>query len=500
MSRKADVEKKTSVATRWSLFTEIAARLISPITNMVLARLLSPEAFGIVATVTMVVSFADIFTDAGFQKYLIQHDFDSEDQLHLCADVAFWTNIAISLALWGAISIHADELAALVGSAGHGIVLIVASASLPLTSFTSIQLAMYKRGFDFKSLFHVRVVVALVPLLVTVPIAMKTKSYWALVIGTISGNIVNALLLTMKSSWKPALRYSTRVFKEMFSYSWWILLESIAIWLTSYIDTFIVGNCLNDYYLGVYKTSMVTVNSIFNLIVAAVSAPLFSSLSRLKGNRNEQIDAYQKYIRAVATFLVPLGFGIWLYRDVVTAVLLGGQWNDAIEFIGMWGLVGSICLILGTFCNGLYNAMGKTYISFVTQILHLIVLVPAVYYSSLKGFQSLYVTRSIVRLELVIVQFVFMWIYAHISPLDSIRNIGSPLMASCAMVACGFLERSFLPYPWEPFVTIPICIIMYFAVLSVIDKDMVFESSSALGFPIIKSLPKRFHVFGRKDV
>jgi hypothetical protein len=61
---------KVGSALKWSTITEIASKLISPITNMVLARLLAPEAFGLVATVTMVVTFAEVFTDAGFQKYI----------------------------------------------------------------------------------------------------------------------------------------------------------------------------------------------------------------------------------------------------------------------------------------------------------------------------------------------------------------------------------------------------------------------------------------------
>ena len=68
------------MAVKWSTITEIIAKLISPILNMILARLLSPEAFGLVATVTMVVTFAEVFTDAGFQKYIVQHEFiDAED-------------------------------------------------------------------------------------------------------------------------------------------------------------------------------------------------------------------------------------------------------------------------------------------------------------------------------------------------------------------------------------------------------------------------------------
>ena len=77
-----DLNKKVVRATKWSSFTEIAAKLVSPISTMVLARLLAPDAFGILVTATMVISFAEIFTDAGFQKYLIQHKFDTRDDLY----------------------------------------------------------------------------------------------------------------------------------------------------------------------------------------------------------------------------------------------------------------------------------------------------------------------------------------------------------------------------------------------------------------------------------
>ena len=63
----------TATATRWSSITEVVAKFVMPIVNIILARLLTPEAFGVVATVTMIVSFAEIFADAGFQKYIIQY-------------------------------------------------------------------------------------------------------------------------------------------------------------------------------------------------------------------------------------------------------------------------------------------------------------------------------------------------------------------------------------------------------------------------------------------
>ena len=93
--KEENLKNKFVNATKWSTITEIAAKIVSPVTNMILARIISPEAFGIVATVTMIMSFADMFTDAGFQKYLVQHEFKDEDETFKNANIAFWTNLGI---------------------------------------------------------------------------------------------------------------------------------------------------------------------------------------------------------------------------------------------------------------------------------------------------------------------------------------------------------------------------------------------------------------------
>jgi PST family polysaccharide transporter len=72
-----ELNKKIQLSIKWSGITEIVAKSIVPIINMILVRILTPEAFGVIAIVTMITSFADIFTDAGFQKYLIQKKFDN---------------------------------------------------------------------------------------------------------------------------------------------------------------------------------------------------------------------------------------------------------------------------------------------------------------------------------------------------------------------------------------------------------------------------------------
>lgn len=477
----SNIQKKTADATKWSTISEIIAKLISPITNMILARLLTPEAFGVIATVTMIVSFADMFTDAGFQKYLIQHEFESENQLDEYTNVAFWTNLSISLIIWTIICIFSTPLSITVGNPGLECVIIVASASLPLTSFSSIQMARYKRDFNFKELVPIRFASVVVPFCVTIPLAIYFRSYWALIIGTILGNFVNAVLLTLKSKWKPQLFYKFSILKEMFLYSWWILLESISVWATSYIDTLIVGCFLSIYYVGLYKTAVSTVNQIMGLITASTSLPLFVALSRLKDNKIELEKTYLKYIQAISCFVIPLGAGIWLYRSLVVKILLGDQWTEATTFVGLWGLIYSISIVLGSYCNGLYNAIGKTYLSFLSQALQLIVLVPVLFFSVQGGYQSLFIARSLIRIEIIIVQFGIMRIVMKIKVIDQIKMIIPAVCCSIIMAVVAILLNNISnSLIWQLF-SVLVCVIVYFSLMFLIFKKVFVEAMVLLG-------------------
>ena len=104
---------------------------------MVLARLLDPSAFGVVATVNMVISLAEVFSDAGFQKYIVQRQFSDEKKEDMSICVAFWTNMAITVFAFLLIVINNATIADAVGSSGYGLVLIVASLSLPTLCIAS---------------------------------------------------------------------------------------------------------------------------------------------------------------------------------------------------------------------------------------------------------------------------------------------------------------------------------------------------------------------------
>lgn len=395
----SELSNKVAKATKWSAYAEIIGKLVGPITTMVLARVLTPEAFGVVTTLTMIIAFAEIFTDAGFQRYIIQHEFKSDEDKDKSINVAFWSNLIMSLLLWGLIAIFAEPLATLVGNPGLGIVLVVACASIPLEAFSSIQMAVFKRSLDFKSLFYRRLVAVAIPLFITIPLALCLRSYWALVFGTIAVNLSNAIILTLQSPWKPRFYYSFARLKEMLSFSVWSMFDAILIWATNYIEIFFIGCMLSTYYLGIYKTSMTTVTQFTSVITSAILPVIMPALSRTQHDYAAMREILLKIQKYLGILLLPIGFGIFMFSQLITDILLGSQWQEAVPFIGIWGLMEVITVVFQRICSNIFPAIGKPRISVTVQVLHLVVLIPAVYISIGYGFSVLFYTRAFIRLE-----------------------------------------------------------------------------------------------------
>lgn len=477
-----ELNKKVVRATKWSSLTEIAAKLVSPISTMVLARLLAPDAFGILVTATMVISFAEIFTDAGFQKYLIQHKFETREDLYKSTTVAFWSNLIMSLVIWLVIIFFSGQIAALVGSEGHGDVIAVSCFCIPLAAFSSIQMALYKRDLDFRTLFLVRIIGVLIPLVVTIPLAYFTRSYWSLIIGMIALNLSNAIILTVKSKWKPRLFYSLRLLKEMFSFTVWSMIEAISIWLTSYVDIFIVGTVLNEHYLGIYRTSMTTVGQIMGLITAATTPVLFSSLSRLQDDDTELRRMFFSFQKLVGILVIPLGAGIFLFQDIVTDILLGSQWQEAAHFIGLWGLTSALTIVLSHYCSEIYRAKGKPKLSVLVQVLHIVCLVPVILWAVQHDFRFLCDMRALVRLTLIIINLFVLYHVVRISFAAMIRNILPAIIASVIMAGFALLTDAGSYTIFWQIVMCFICAIVYAGILMLFPKErnILFNLKSKL--------------------
>lgn len=465
----------------WSFFAEIAAKFVSPVTNMILARLLMPSDFGVLAICNMLVSFADILTDAGFAKFLIQRDFKNKREKSKYACVAFWTNLILSVIVFISIFIFRESIALLLGNIEYSFVICVASFQLIITSISSIQMGLLRRSFDFKKLFVIRMLVVFIPLVITVPLAYYTKSYWSLVIGNIIGAFANSVMLTYSSSWRPYIYYSFERLKNIFNYSFWSLCEGLGNWFIFWVDTFILSSYYNSYYLGIYKNSSNIVMSIMGMVSSAISPVLLSVLSRLKNRKVEFYSAFFDIFKIMGYVTIPMGVALFFFRDIITYILLGSQWGEAADILGAWGLMLMCSIIFYTFTAELYKSTGIPKILFLFQCTYLLFLIPVCIYSVKMGFWEFVYGRCLCVLEQVFMSLIFLKYFYKMRVRHILRTLLNPALASSVIVLFGIVNSVFF-YKENivNFIFLIFSIISYALIVSSVFRADLLDSKSRI--------------------
>ena len=465
------LNRKASVATKWSALTEFMAKLVTPVIGLVLAHLLTPEAYGIIATITLVISFVEIFTDAGFQKYIVQHEFQDKKDLYESTNVAFWSNFLLSIVLWGGIIIFRDSLATFVGSPGYGFALSIACVGIPVAAFSSLQVALYRRELNFKPLFKVRMVGVLVPLVVTIPLALLFRNYWALIIGTITRNIVEAIVLSIHSKWNPFFHYSFVKLKEMFNFTIWTLLESISIWLSGNVDVFIVAGVLTAHYLGLYKTASGLVSQVMDIVIVVSMPVLFSSLSRLQNNKAKFDSFLLNFQRNLSIPVFFIGGMVFIYHDILTSIMLGDQWMEAGPYIGILGITSAFMIVLSYMCSEAYRAKGRPQISLLVQIIHVSVMAVAIHLAVGYGFTVLYIVRALLSFNIILINGLVAFFVLRLPVGRMLMNLLVPFLAALTMVLSSFFYRMlFTSYIWQ-FISMGISMCVYLCILSFFKRE-----------------------------
>lgn len=475
--------KSVSNATKWSVLAEITAKIAAPIVNMVLARLLTPEAYGVVASITIITSFADIFTDAGFQKYVIQREYYSEDELDADSNVAFTANLLLSSTIYVLILLFRKSLAAAVGNPEAANGLAVAALAVLCTSFSSIVIARFRRDLDFRPLFFVRLGSSFVPLIITVPLAFLLRSYWALVIGTVVQQAFIAILVCLLSKYKPKVYLNLTAFKKMLSFSAWNLCETLSIWFAGQANIFIVARVLDTYYLGLYRTGMTTINSYMALFTSAITPVLFSSLSRVQNDTDKFKQTFSRFQKLLSLVVIPMGVGIFIYRQIAVQILLGSTWDEVTDFMGLWALVSSLTIAISNMASEVYRSKGMPKISFYIQVAYLTIYIPTIYISAKMGFESLCVVSCMVRLIPVVADLIVLNHFFKISVKNVIDNVSYVFFATGIMTLASWLSHGPTGSVIRQFATIILCILVYTLIILLNKSNRVMMMS----------------FFGRKD-
>ncbi len=493
--QSTNFESKAAKSIKWTIVGEVSAKLIVPITNMILARLLAPEIFGIVASVSIITNFADIISESGFSRYILQQKFSSEEKKKKSAGTANLVSVIISLLLFILVLIFNESLAKLVNADGYGMVLVLAAAQIPFYAVTNIQIALYRRDFMFGKLAIVRVLSCIIQLICSAFLALVGLGIWSIPSGSFCSILCQLLLLILMNRKALSFSFSKDSLKEMWTCSGMFLISSIVIWLDSSINTIFSGRFLGQAEAGFIKNGFTTCSGIISLFTSIYGPVFISLLAKYSYKDSEYSLVFEKYQKALSTIFIPLGIGLFVFQNFLTAILFGDGWEPASIVIGVYGLIGCIKTVSANFIISGWASQGKPWCIFVADLFSTCSLILAWILTRGLEYHIVVTIVCLAYLPATIFCICICKKTLHISPTFIIRNLLECAFPAIIMGFFGYFLRNLFETTWADAIYVFLCIVIYFAMIGFAYLDYFGPFIEVFGTKFLKKKLAQKNVF-----
>lgn len=324
-----------------TLVTQAIKFVLQTAQTIILARILVPEAFGLIAMVTAVTGLVLMFNDAGLSMATVQREKITHDQV----SALFWFNVAISLTLTCLTAAISPLLAWAYGEPRlQGITLGLATTLL-LTGVSLQHLALLRRQMRFNALAAIQIFGIMTAAGVGVVSALRGAGYWSLVYSQIGSALSTATLAWGLSGWMPGLPRRTAEVGAMLAFGGFLTGSQLLIYLRRTLDNVLIGATYGAVPLGLYQKAYGVLMLPISQVNGPISSVVLPALSRLQ---NDPI-SYRAYYRDAITIMTAIGMPIMAAAAVVPGeivrVVLGPGWDQAVPlFIALLpaGLAGTM--------------------------------------------------------------------------------------------------------------------------------------------------------------
>jgi O-antigen/teichoic acid export membrane protein len=354
-------------STKWIAVSQ-ASRLAAQVVGMVvLARLLSPSDFGVVAMAMLVTGFAAILRDFGTVQAVIQR----REVPSALLDSVFWLNVGFGLAIAILIALLAPAIALSMREPKLTGVLWLLALAFPIVSLGLVQQGLLERASRFRSVALIECSAAFAGLAAGVLAALSDWGVYSLVSQAIVGWIVVTAGLWAASTWRPAWRWSLALIREMAGFSGNLVGFNIVNYFARNIDTVLIGRFLGATELGYYNLAYRLMLWPLKNIAWVAARALFPALSRLQDDKPRLRLAYVRAAAAVFLITAPLSLGLFVLREPFVLALMGERWLKVADLL-FWLAPVSMLQSVGTTAGWLYLSTGRTDILFKFAVLFVV--------------------------------------------------------------------------------------------------------------------------------
>lgn len=328
---------------------------VSFIVGMILARLLMPEEFGLVALAGIVLAIVNVFADCGLGQALIQKkEIDDLD-----SNTVFYAGLILSSVLYIIVYYSAPFIAILFHQPAVSQLIRVSSLILFFSSFNSVQTAKISRSLDFKKFFIVGIVSSLVSGAVGIGMALKNLGVWALIGQRIAYTVSRTISLNCVIKWFPKLQFSVERFRSLFSYGINLMAAGVIGMVFNQMKGFLIGIKYQPSDLSYYNRGESIPSVLCNNINGTINQIMLPALSKLQDREEVMKTGIRRSMMMSSYLLFPVMFGLASTADAIITILFSAKWLPAVPFLRVIS-IGYCFQILSSTNLMAVNAIGRS--------------------------------------------------------------------------------------------------------------------------------------------
>ena len=426
--KEQSLRRRLIVGAAWMVMMRWTIRGIGLISTIILARLLEPSDFGLVAMAAITVGLVEVLLSFGVDMALIQQqsksreDFDSAWTLRLCQGIT--AAILIFFATPFVVRyFHEPRLKAIFWTMIAGIL---------VRSISNIGTVLFRVDLEFDKEFRFEVLKKLTTFIVAITTAVIIRNYWALVIGIMVGDIINTLLSYYIHSYRPRLCLSA--IPKLWSFSQWMLLVNIGYYLETRSDELIIGGHTNSEQMGLYNVGSEIAQLPSTEIAMPLSRTLIPGYARLQDEAGRLKAAFLNAFGMIVMISAPIGVGLALIAANAVRLFLGNKWADIIPVVQVLALHGLIRINYGSIMNLLIATGAVRVVAIITWLSMIIFVASAISVIGTYGLIGVAIAKLAINICLLVIAIYLLSRYQGIRATELFATSYRPLTASFVMM------------------------------------------------------------------
>lgn len=329
------MKQKVVKGLAWTYAERVLAQIISLVVTIILARLIKPDEYGIVAIVTVFITLADTFAINGLGNALIQ----KKNADHLDFSSVFFFNLIFSVMLYVILYFAAEPIASFYDNGLLIPALRVMSLRIPIAAVNSVQQAYISRRMEFRRFFFATLAGTFISAVVGIIMAYMGFGVWALIAQYMTNTIIDTLVLWFAVKWRPRLEYSWKRMQKLYSYGWKVLATSLLINIYGNIQDLIIGKKFSASDLAYSNKGRQFPSLIASNINTSISKVLFPAVAEVQDDRGRVLLLTRRAISVGTYILSPVLIGLAAVAEAFVDVILTEKWLPCVPYLRVMCLV-----------------------------------------------------------------------------------------------------------------------------------------------------------------